>query len=83
MTAQHRHIESALGEATDGVPTDPTWPARLLDALHLLREHILAEQDGVFPAALSSLDTADWDAIEVIRARVGTTAAATTPASAG
>lgn len=83
LTAQHRHIDGVLGEAADGVPADPAWPTRLLDALHLLREHILAEQDGVFPAALASLDTADWDAIDVIRARVGTTAATTTPTPTG
>jgi Hemerythrin HHE cation binding domain len=75
LTAQHRHVDGVLAEATDGMPADPTWPTRLLDTLHLLREHILAEQDGVFPAALTSLDTTDWDAIEEIRARVGTTVA--------
>lgn len=78
LTAQHRHIDGVLGEADAETPADPTWPARLLDVLHLLREHILAEQDGVFPAAVTGLDTADWDAIEVIRARVGTTPLATT-----
>jgi hypothetical protein len=70
LTAQHRHIESVLDEAADDVPTDPTWPTRLLDALHLLREHILAEQDGVFPAALANLDTADWERIDAIRDRI-------------
>ena len=42
-------------EAADGTPDDPTWPARLLAVLELLREHILKEQDGVFPAALTVL----------------------------
>lgn len=78
LTAQHRFIESVLGEAADGVPADPAWPRRLLQALHVLREHILAEQDGVFPAALSHLDTADWEAIDAVRARVGTTVPAPT-----
>ncbi|WP_206796334.1 hemerythrin domain-containing protein [Amycolatopsis sp. MtRt-6] len=71
LTAQHRVIETVLGEAADGVPADPGWPARLLETLHLLREHILAEQDGVFPAALSRLDPAAWDAIDMVRRRVG------------
>ncbi len=71
LTAQHRRIEGVLGEARDGDPADPQWPARLLDALHLLREHILAEQDGAFPAALATLDPTDWEAIEAVRARVG------------
>ncbi|WP_262704284.1 MULTISPECIES: hypothetical protein [Streptomyces] len=29
-------------------------------------------QDGVFPAALASLTTEQWEAIEAVRARVGT-----------
>ena len=69
---QHRLIEAVLGEAATGAPTDPTWPSRLADALYLLREHILAEQDGVFPAALASLDASQWDTVEAVRARVGT-----------
>ncbi len=78
LTAQHRHIDAVLAEVADRVPADPTWPARLLEALHLLREHILAEQDGVFPAALGRLDTADWEALGTVRARVGTTTPAPT-----
>ena len=42
--------------------------------MHLLREHILAEQDGAFPAAISHLNPADWEAMEQIRKRVGTAA---------
>ena len=53
------------------MPDDPTWPARLLSTIHLLREHILKEQDGVFPAALASLSSTDWERIEGIRARAG------------
>lgn len=74
LTAEHRQIEPVLAEAAGGTPIDPTWPTRLLDAMHLLREHILAEQDGVFPAALANLDDSDWTAIEAIRDRVGTAA---------
>jgi hypothetical protein len=76
LAAQHRLIESVLGAAADGVPDDPAWPSRLAEALHLLREHILAEQDGVFPAALSHLGTSDWEAIETVRARAGSRPAA-------
>ncbi|WP_230211140.1 hypothetical protein [Streptomyces kaniharaensis] len=67
----HR-IEAVLGEATGTVPADPTWPQRLLDVLGLLREHILKEQDGVFPAALAALSAAEWEAVEAVRERVGT-----------
>jgi hemerythrin-like domain-containing protein len=72
LQAEHRHIEAVLGEAADGAPADPTWPARLVETLDLLREHILKEQDGVFPAALANLNPEDWDAIDTIRATVGT-----------
>jgi hemerythrin-like domain-containing protein len=70
LVSEHRRIESVLAEAGEGAPSDPTWPTRLGDALELLREHILAEQDGVFPAALSRLDGDDWDAVQAVRDRV-------------
>jgi hemerythrin-like domain-containing protein len=69
---EHRRIEAVLNEAAGATPADPTWPERLLDMLDLLREHILKEQDGVFPAALAFLTTEQWEAVEAIRARVGT-----------
>ncbi|MEP7194720.1 MAG: hemerythrin domain-containing protein [Actinomycetota bacterium] len=71
LRSEHREIEKVLGEATDGFPQDPTWPDRLEGALFLLREHILKEQDGVFPAALVSLDPDQWERIEAVRARLG------------
>jgi hypothetical protein len=74
LKAEHQRTEAVLDEASAGTPTDPTWPDRLAAALHTLRQHILAEQDGVFPAALASLKTADWEAVEVIRARAGSPA---------
>jgi hypothetical protein len=39
--------------------------------LDLLRQHTLKEQDEVFPAALASLATSDWEAIEKVRAQAG------------
>lgn len=71
LRAEHRTIEAVLDEASRCTPTDPTWPGRLSDALHLLRDHILKEQDGVFPAALTSLDADQWERIEVVRERAG------------
>ena len=68
LEAEHRRIEVVLGEASGAaVRTDPTWPVRLIDALALLREHIFKEQDGVFPAALSTLSTAQWDRVGEVR----------------
>jgi hypothetical protein len=68
-----RIVAAAL--AAHGVPDDPAWPDRLVAALRVLREHILTEQDGVFPAALNFLTTDDWAAAEAVRARVGAAAA--------
>jgi hemerythrin-like domain-containing protein len=73
LEAEHRRIESVLAEAADGVPADPAWPGRLLDVLALLREHILKEQDGVFPAALATLSTEQWETVEAVRAKAGGT----------
>jgi hemerythrin-like domain-containing protein len=68
---EHRLLEGVLAESTDATPSDLTWPARLEHALRVLREHILKEQDGVFPAALAGLDPAQWDEVDAVSARVG------------
>lgn len=72
LQADHRHIEAVLGEAAGGAPADPGWPGRLVETLDMLRDHILKEQDGVFPAALANLNPEDWDAVDAVRATVGT-----------
>jgi hemerythrin-like domain-containing protein len=71
LEAEHQQIAAMLGEASSGLPEDPAWPDRLTAALTILRAHIHKEQDGVFPAALATLRNADWEAMENIRARVG------------
>ena len=49
LRAEHRQVEEVLAEAANGTPSDGLWPQRLTAALYLLREHILKEQDGLFP----------------------------------
>ncbi|MER5434116.1 hemerythrin domain-containing protein [Streptomyces sp. NPDC002588] len=71
LEAEHRRVEAVLTEAADGVPADPAWPGRLLEVLALLRDHILKEQDGVFPASLATLSTEQWEAVEAVRAEAG------------
>lgn len=71
LEREHRQIESVLAEAADGTPDDPTWPARLLAGLEMLREHILKEQNGVFPATLTVLDTAGWERVATVRGHAG------------
>jgi hemerythrin-like domain-containing protein len=75
LYGEHRRIEAVLAEAATGTPSDPTWPRRLMGTLELLREHILKEQDGVFPAALATLRTADWELIDAVRAVSASSAA--------
>ena len=70
LRSEHREIENVLAEAAVAVPDDPTWPDRLKGAMFLLREHILKEQDGVFPAALIALDADQWERIEAVRAQI-------------
>ncbi|MFC4463932.1 hemerythrin domain-containing protein [Streptomyces xiangluensis] len=74
LEAEHRRIEAVLAEAADGgTPSDPAWPERLLEAMAMLRDHILKEQDGVFPAALANLSTEEWEAVEATRVKAGST----------
>ena len=73
LRSEHREIERVLGGASGGFPADPTWPARLGDVLSMLRDHILKEQDGVFPAALAALDSDQWERIEAVRAHLEVT----------
>ena len=81
LVADHRRIEEVLAESAAGTPSDAAWPDRLAKTLSDLREHILREQDGVFPAALVSLDSDQWDALAAARARVPSGAPGTPPAS--
>jgi hemerythrin-like domain-containing protein len=72
LEAEHRLVEATLAEAVraagdGGIPAGPGWPDRLTQALDVLREHIFKEQDGVFPAALATLSTADWEAADAAR----------------
>lgn len=71
LEREHRAIEAVLAEAQDATPSDPAWPDRLLAALDTLRDHILREQDGVFPASLSVVEAEGWEQVEAVRARVG------------
>lgn len=72
LRAEHRRVEAVLGEAAAVTPADPAWPDRFMDVLAMLRDHILKEQDGVFPAALANLSTQEWEAVDAVRSRAGT-----------
>lgn len=62
------HVEVAASFATvtaDEPPGD--WPNRLESTARLLIEHIFREQDGLFPAALATLDPEEWDTVDRVR----------------
>ncbi|MFI8859552.1 hemerythrin domain-containing protein [Streptomyces prasinus] len=70
LEAEHRHVDDVLARAADGLtPGDPAWPDRLMEAVDMLRDHILKEQDGVFPAALATLSTEQWEAVDAVRSQ--------------
>ena len=71
LQREHRAIEAVLAEAAAPTLPGPAWLARLLDAMERLRDHILKEQDGLFPASLSVLDASAWAAVEAVRAHAG------------
>ena len=72
LVDEHRRIEQVLAESADRTPSDPSWPSRLEQTLVMLREHIINEQDGVFPAALATLSAAQWDHLEAVWATTET-----------
>jgi hemerythrin-like domain-containing protein len=76
LEEEHRQLEYVCARV--GSPYPPAgWELMVLESMSELREHILKEQDGVFPAALSVLGAADWQAVEDARAIYGSALAAT------
>lgn len=59
LVAEHRELAAFL-EVVD--LSDPDDQKRLRAEIEELYVHIAKEEDGLFPAALTALDGADWDA---------------------
>lgn len=72
LVGDHRRIEDALGEIASSAQPAEGWAQRLDAALGVLFEHILREQDGLFPAALSVLTTQQWDTLDAVREEIST-----------
>jgi len=70
LIGEHIALDAAFAEFGMDQPA-PGWQQRLIAALDHLFEHILREQDGLFPAALAALTPAEWDVVDVVRAAVG------------
>jgi hemerythrin-like domain-containing protein len=79
LTREHDLVVNLIGDVRAAHATaDVPAMARLVAVLRVLRDHILTEQDGVFPAAMSTLGAADWDAIDAVRGRIGAVGAGRT-----
>ncbi|MGV0814837.1 hemerythrin domain-containing protein [Mycolicibacterium boenickei] len=59
LVAEHHELAAFL-EVVD--LSDPEHQQRVRDEIEELYVHIAKEEDGLFPAALTALDGADWDA---------------------
>ncbi|WP_433789677.1 hemerythrin domain-containing protein [Actinoplanes sp. CA-252034] len=59
LVREHRDLEALLG-AVD--LSDPTDQGRVRDAVFELHEHIAKEEDGLFPASLTTLSGDEWEA---------------------
>jgi hypothetical protein len=59
LVREHRELEALL-EAVD--LSDPDDRDRVRQAVFDLHEHIAKEEDGLFPASLTTLDGDEWDA---------------------
>lgn len=70
LIEDHRNLEATLALLAAAPHSDANWTARLDGAVADLFEHILREQDGVFPAALASLAPEQWDRLDAVRAEV-------------
>lgn len=59
LVGEHRKLDALLKSVDI---SDPDDQARIRAAIAELYEHISKEEDGLFPAALTSLDGEQWDA---------------------
>ncbi len=68
LVDDQRHIDAVLASALDGsAVSDLDWLEQVEAVFVVLREHILREQDGVFPAAVATLTGDQWDALDEMR----------------
>jgi hemerythrin-like domain-containing protein len=75
LSTDHQRIEAVLGTVADESTQD--WVASATSAVSELFEHILKEQDGVFPAALASLTPQQWEIVAAVREAAGRSTTAT------
>jgi hypothetical protein len=67
LEKDHRRIQVVLAGLAVAETAHDGWEAELARTVGVLFRHILREQDGVFPASLSVLVPAEWDALDAAR----------------
>jgi hypothetical protein len=70
LTAEHRALEAELATLINSPTPTAGWEQHLTTALSELFEHILREQDGLFPATLSVMTPEQWDVLAEVRAGI-------------
>jgi hemerythrin-like domain-containing protein len=63
LEGEHAGLYDSVDDLDD-TRTSPAWRDGLLAVLQDLDEHMYKEDFGLFPAALATLDGADWDAMD-------------------
>ena len=71
LRAEHASVDRVLREVASTGSAVHGWQARLVRALDVLSAHVFKEQDGLFPAAVTTLSADDWDAVDAVRLQVG------------
>jgi hypothetical protein len=66
LLSDHRHIEQALHAVAAAQPAPEGWPMLVRTVVGELFDHILREQDGLFPASLSVLTPRQWDHLDEV-----------------
>lgn len=68
---EHQAVDAILAALADSAPAPPDWQRLAREVVAQLFEHILREQDGVFPAAFAILTADDCETLDAIREQVG------------
>lgn len=63
LEGEHAGLYDDVDDLDDAAGTE-AWRAGVLRLLHDLSEHMYKEDFGLFPAALATLDGAQWDAVD-------------------
>jgi hypothetical protein len=67
LQGDHRRIEQALQGVASPEPAPEGWAAQVRAAVGELFDHILREQDGLFPATLTILTPQQWEDLDAVR----------------